>query len=255
MKFRYLGIPLFIAIWAIVFSVPRLRVMWQAQVFGSTYMLYPWTHLFQTDKFSTDELVQQYPNDVQVLATDADKKDGRLRTRAYDNLIQRFPNQAWLIASRLRYTTTWLNDDRLAGAFESPTRFPRGTTVAPERSAKPPTFSPEELQQAIVLARRGRQLEPDNCFFDWMLATLLYSGYHDAEALQVLHEGSVKPRYEDHSYDNAQAAMAAYEKSRPLLIEEKIALSAMIAFPEYARLRHFARLLSWDAWKSESAGD
>lgn len=258
MKLRYFGIALFVLCWLVVFSVPALRVMLRVETVGSASLQpYPWTKTLVGDATSPQQLAELYPNDVAVLAAAAESRDNKTTALNYDRLMRRFPRVAWLVADRLRYTTGWLSDDRLAGALESAVRggVPSGTTVAPERTSAPPNFTPTELNAAIAVARQGRQLEPDNCYFDWMLAMFLYSGYHDAEALKVLHEGSLKPRYDDHAYDDMQAKLTAAEKSRPLLFEQKVILSATTLFPQYARFRHLARLLSWEAWKSESAGD
>jgi hypothetical protein len=111
------------------------------------------------------------------------------------------------------------------------------------------------LQQAIDVAQRGRRLEPDNSFYDWALMYFYFAGYRDAEAYRVLEEGSRKPRYDDHSYDEAISAIAAHEKVRPLLWEEKMNLSSEIRFLQFAKSRELARLVSWQMWKAEKRGD
>jgi hypothetical protein len=111
------------------------------------------------------------------------------------------------------------------------------------------------LQAAIAVAQRGRQLEPDNSYYDWALMYFYFAGYRDADAYRVLKEASRKPRYDDHSYDEVLAAIAAHEKVRPLLWEEKIVFASAVSFPHFAKYREMARLVSWQMWKAEQRGD
>ncbi len=268
------GVAAFALVWLVVLCVPSLRLMLRVQTLGSEMSLtqYPWTARFRSEEFSAQRIADAHPNDVRALAKAAENRafvaveseygttlvfqNGHAKevTAGYDRLIQRFPNQAWLIANRLRHTTRWLHDNRLAGEIENFSRTDF-STPAPETRKEPPNFTPAELNAAIAIARRGQRLEPDNSFFDWMLAILLWAGYRDDEALRVVQRGSLKPRYDDHSYDDLQATIAARELVRPLLLEEKIALSSAIASPQHARFREFARDVAWQAVKAERAGD
>jgi hypothetical protein len=242
---------LFALIWLVVLCVPSLRLMLRVQTLGSAMSLtqYPWTEWFHSDEFSAQRIADSHPNDVRALAKAAEGRafvpveseygttlvfqNGHARqvTAGYDRLIQRFPNEAWLIANRLRHTTRWLNDNRLAGEIENFRAPP--SQAALETRKEPPSFTPAELNAAIAIARKGQRLEPDNSFFDWMLAILLWAGYRDDEALRMVQKGSLKPRYDDHTYDDLQATIAARELVRPLLLEEKIALSSATTFPHY----------------------
>ncbi len=113
------------------------------------------------------------------------------------------------------------------------------------------TFTPAELEQSIKIARQGRQLEPDNSFFDWMLAYFLFAARRDQEALAALDEGAGKPRYDSHVRDDIQAAIAVRELVRPLLMEEKAVLALS---GRYAIIYHYyaSRLAAAEAARAKT---
>jgi len=250
---KYIGIALFAAIWLVVLIVPTLRLMLRVQMQGD-YLLSEMQHIPSVNlarwlsypSLSLKQLAQRYPNDVRVLAKAAEDADPRKTVANYDRLLQRFPDNAWLVANRLRYTTSWFNDDRVAGELDHP-----GSGYPPRQK----NFTPDELKQAIAIAQKGQQLEPDNSYFDWMLADFLFADYRDKEALAVLHKAATKPRYDDHTLQDLQASVAVRELVRPLLFEEKMAVSAAVVFPHFARHRHVARLAVWEGVKAERADD
>lgn len=252
---KHFGIILFAAVWLVVLSVPTLRLMLRVQVRGDSVHrimmdelpmpLSDWLH--QGDSRLFKELLRRYPNDVRVQAKAAEEAtDSKVRTQRYDRLIQRFPREVWLVANRLRYTAQWFNDDRVAGDLQTMPGSP-----PPRRK----NFTAHELAQAIAIAKKGQQLEPDNSYFDWMLAYFLFAAYRDTEALAVLHEGAQKPRYDDHTLQDVQASIAVHELIRPLLFEEKLAISAALLLPQFAKHRQVARLAVWEGVKAERAGD
>lgn len=251
---KHIGIALFAAIWLVVLIAPTLRLMLQMQVQGNSVhraimheSLLRLPEWFNRILPSLKELAQRYPNDARVLAKAAEEAiDSKVRTQHYDRLIQRFPREVWLVANRLRYTTQWFNDDRVAGDLQT-------MPGSPPRQQK--SFTATELAQAIATAQKGRRLEPDNAYFDWMLAYFLFTDYRDEEALAVLHEATTKPRYDDHTLQDLQASVAVRELARPLLFEEKVAVSAALVLPHLVKHRHVARLAVWEGVKAERAGD
>ncbi len=253
---KHFGIILFAAIWLVVLTVPTLRLMLQRQGRGDS------VHKAITDGSSLSSakqlhqmlpslkgIARRYPNDVRVLAKIAEEEGGgytRKTVQKYDRLIQQYPHEAWLVANRLRYTASWFSDDRTARELDH-----QVSDVLPRQK----NFMPDELKQAIAIAQKGRRLEPDNAYFDWMLAYFLFAGYRDKEALLVLHEGAKKPRYDDHTLQDLQASVAVRELARPLLFEEKLVVSAALVFPHLAKQRQVARLAVWEGVKAERAGD
>jgi hypothetical protein len=253
---RWIGLALFTVIWLIVLWVPQLRVLFTVQTLGSSIGLqqYAWTPRFEADAFSFDKLAEQHPNDVNVLLQKAHHGNSREGTRALDALLRQFPNDKLLIAVRLKRSLSWMKHDRLAGDFSNPNPPPYATP-SPEKSNRPPNFTPQELQQAINVAQRGQQLEPDNSYYDWALIYFYMAAYRDEEAYRVLSRASRKPRFDDHSYDETISAIAAHERVRPVLWEEKLGFASAITLPHYAKFRELARLVSWQMWKAEQRGE
>jgi hypothetical protein len=155
---------------------------------------------------------------------------------------------------RLKRSLGWMKHDRLAGDLSNPNPPPYATP-SPEKSNRPPNFTPQELQQAIEIAQRGQRLEPDNSYFDWALIYFYVAGYRDADAYRVLSKASRKPRFDDHTYDEAISVIAAHERVRPMLWEEKHGFAGAITLPQYVKYRDVARLISWQMWKAEQRGE
>lgn len=242
----------------IVLLCPTLRLMLVLQV-HSTGILQadppPWW--YARPRFLVRYLVARHPNDIRVLAKAAEEAryDTRLSSerafrqvaRNYDALIEWFPQHAWLAANRLNYTCQWFSDDRVAGPLEN------------DSDGNPPkvqrTFTPGELEQALSHARKGQALEPDNSFFDWMLAYFLFADHRDREALAVLRQAAFKSAYDSHVRDDLKAELAVRELVRPLLTEEKLVLKESFTDWRWSKMRHVARLAAWEAARLGKRGD
>ncbi|MDQ3816043.1 MAG: hypothetical protein M3347_19210 [Armatimonadota bacterium] len=251
MKRRHLGTTLFALTWLIILLVPELRTLLRLQLSNDEVFrrvmpewIVPWSR-------SPQELATQYPDDVRVQARAAMTGGSAESARKLLPVIQRFPWEAWLVADWLRFTTSSFRDDRIAGALENPTPG----SPPPAKAAMKPSFTSAELKQMIEMAETGRRLEPDNCYFDMMLALFLFGGYQDEKALAVLHEGVRKPRYDDHVTDSTRFLIEARELEAPFTMEYKLAIQASALFPHYAKLRHLARLAVWEGIKAETAGN
>lgn len=312
MKRFSLGLVAFSMPFVIALCVPSLRTLMRVQMLGSMEMLppqVPWSNSFENrEVFKASRLLPLHPDDVRVQAMAAQEdrlprasdnlsvseglalggslfedtddygaKRGRRVCAAYDELIARHPREAWLIAKRLRLTTVWLSDNRMAGELEDSTYPPHQPAL--ERDARHrSTFNARDLSTAIAAAKLGRQLEPDNSYFDWMLALFLMQSTKDGdawidgpaigcedgsdirlkiwdkEAFQALHQASLKARYDEHLGEEARAIIGVKELVRPRLLEEKIMDDASLLSPQLARFRHLARMVAWQALKWERAG-
>jgi hypothetical protein len=259
-KLRSREYALFFVPWLIVLVIPQLRLLLITQVVGSsvTGNPYPWTAALEgadrekpgAEAFSTRRLARLYPHDPRVLACALDENpQPQARAAGFDRLINGFPRENWLIARRLRATvvisprqplqfsnmldypfgyeeayypenvSSLYNEDLNADSVVTVNTMP---VIPPTgRAAKRPVTISPELIKAIQVARLGRQREPQNAFFDWMLAAYLFAAYHDREALAVLHEGAQKPYYDAHTSDIARQDIAVFSLVRPLLFEEK----------------------------------
>ena len=237
---KYFGLAVFVAVWLIMLSVPTLRVMLPLPV-SSDFNFNP-------------GIAARYPNDPRVQAA-AEQRSGlniepypqtapiRELVGNYDNLINRFPKESWLIAARLKWTVLKGVTGRVAGDLEK---------GSPARQI---SYTPQQLAQAIALCEKGRQMEADNSFYDWMLAYFLFAARRDGEALNTLHEGAQKPRYDDHARQQAEARIGTAALNHPLSSDAKLAIWSTSQFPHFAAQRHITRLAVWAAVEAERAGD
>lgn len=253
---------LFVACWLMILLVPSLRGFFLAQVRPGAFYG-GWAHgPFVSDKWFADttaeSIAARFPNDVRVLFVQAE----RINTpqgRAFDPLIQRFPDQPWLLAKRLDITIKSMRLDRVGGEL-SDTNIQQNRAAgipSPERAGKP-NFTHADLKEAIDLTRRGQKLEPDNAYWDWLEAYFLMAAWRDAEAWQVIARGSHKSQFDAHGKEVFQAHIAAVELQlgRPLLIEEAIVIQAGTMFVgQYGKYREMARIIAWQGRKAEKRGD
>jgi len=161
----------------------------------------------------------------------------------YDRILPRFPRDAALHAARLRLTV-------LGGVTNRQTPdYPK------ELIAKKPPISKAQLERAIAIAQQGSRAEPDNCFFDMMIAYFLLAGYRDKEAIEIVHRAAQKPRYDDHVADLIRAQTAFTQTQRTVLLEDKVALWASVLLPHLAHMRGMARLMVVQGQNAERAGN
>lgn len=272
MERRYFGLAAFFVAWLVVLIVPETRHVFQHQIrgFGG------FSQQAQALPLVTKELVPQppsfaqlaprYANNVgvqlmtaeeQQLATGEYSSYSRSAAKAYDATIRKFPDVAWLLASRLRLTLSWLAlSNRTAGELDAEKlRLPNGQTRFTFRKPLPNNWTQADLNAAIEVARRGQKLEPDNGYFDVMLSYLLLADNRDAEALRVLATLKNKPRYDEHIWEDNAAHIAAKRLRYPNLFEDDIAQAAGTLFPHFAPFREMARVLTWKGIQRERAGD
>ncbi|HEX8832814.1 MAG TPA: hypothetical protein VF719_01375 [Abditibacteriaceae bacterium] len=270
-------LALFLTPWLIALAVPDVRAQFRLQADGlfaqNAFSYYGWspTHnlpFYRLRSKSIDQLENEHPDDVRVALLAAEKEASERRpwqwgkpkppgyhdprVQELDNLIRRFPQHSWLIASRIRTTTNGFKDDRVGGVYEDINTPP--LNPPPTKSKTPPSFSSRELQTAIAAAQLGRRVEPQNSFYDWWLAYFLYAGYRDAEALKVLHEGAQKQYYDDHSREDVQARLFVHSQVHPETAESKSSIVASQLFPHYAPMYHFVRLLAWHCHEEKTRG-
>ena len=282
----------FIIAWAAVLSVPELRHLLQRQAEGSNAWeqgspstrfapLAPIVRLLEPKPPTFSELAARYPDDVRVQllakedaflqqqlapvpipASQQDQSDspqaftlayrdpGLPTARAYSEMIARYPRQAWLLANRLRLSLSGDPMQLRTVRDEIEREFAR-----PKKTPLEKARLREEALSSIALAQRGRELEPDNCYFDWILASHLFALNRDDEAMRILHEGARKPRYDEHMAEDAQARFAAQRMMRDPIFEEKLAASAAIMFLNYSVFRQTTRIAIGKGVLKERAGD
>lgn len=282
-----------LAIWLVIWSVPELRLLCRMQVRGSEYA--PTTAFATTafTPFvfrqpiapTAGELARLYPHSIEARAKAPEQRgDGELpiaiARQRYDALLHEHPDSLWLLTTRLRIAVQELKDGRVAGGFEhqaynsNSTDWPTvgiaraipdnsfdGSDSPPPPSvpSRPTLLRPrsiaDQVQPAIALAERGRKLEPNNCFYDWVLTYFLFAAHRDADALAALEAGARKPYYDSHLQDEMRAAVAVGELGRPLAFEERRSIAATQYEQHYNKLMHLTWLVEWAGTLAERRGD
>jgi hypothetical protein len=285
-----------VAVWAVILLAPSLRALWRVQAFSALFAvddnLPPLFWQTAAQKFPGDIAIlaqaaeettpvpqSEYSDEIEAPAPLPNPSNpfsvklmpsplfpGKPRDttefekmRRYDQLIKKYPDDVWLIARRLRYALSSYRANRLGGELSDGAivQHLQAGEPSPERSDNKPNFTSADLQRAIVLAKRGQKLEPNNSFFDWALCIFSLMGWRDKEAWQALDSGARKTAWDNHQLEDARNEIAAYEKvfGHALLFEEKMALFVTIQLGEFSRYRETARIISWEGIKAKRRGD
>jgi hypothetical protein len=281
-----------VAVWAAVLLAPPLRALWSLQTTSSPFVM---SRSNQPEYWQ--KAAQLFPNDLDVLAQAAEEitpvseaeysveaslpnpsEPFRMKImrsslfpgqprdtrefeimRRYDQLLQKFPDDIWLIARRLRFALSYYSSNRVGGELSDSAleEHQRAGKPSPERTQDKPNFTDADLQRVIAFAKRGQKLEPNNSFFDWALCNFLLMGWRDQEAWQALDSGARKNGWNEHLVEDGQSKVAAFEKAcgRTLLWEEKLELHSGIYLAQYSHYRETARIISWEGIKAKRRGD
>jgi hypothetical protein len=289
---------LILAVWLAIFAVAPFRYLTQSQLQNS---IWPLTLLAGNRNAlgSYVQLAEQHPDDARVWAMAAEeypyaeetyydedtnetarqsvpaakifpgqpeKEQNAEKRRRLDIVIEKFPNQAWLIAKRLKLSWGYMYGDRIGGELSDANLADNKAAgvPSPERQSKTnysaytyPNFKPQELQRVLTLCKRGKTLEPNNAYYDWTESYFLALAWRDKEAWQALDAAATKPQWNDHQLEETRAQMEAREllSNRPLLWEERVMMTYAVLFPQYARYREYARIVSWQSIKAQRRGD
>src|SRR5579862_6252800 len=108
-RLRRNAIPLVLlaVAWVAILANRELRGMLRVEVVGDSkvgvWPEYPWTPRLEGRDYDPDRLTARFPNDPQVAAYAAERLPYGTndRARAFDVLMHRFPDQAWIAARRL----------------------------------------------------------------------------------------------------------------------------------------------------------
>jgi hypothetical protein len=165
---RHIWGPLFfLLIWGVILGTPRLRhlALYQATsdetlARWAPYAL-PLAKIFVREA-SPDAVAARYPDDARVqmwaMAEKAASSSAALAGPP-DELLRRFPNEAWLHASWLRSELGNFRSGRVAGTLDG----------LPGAQEKPPSLSRERMERALEIARRGAELERRDGAAKWFL--------------------------------------------------------------------------------------
>jgi hypothetical protein len=253
---------LFLFCWLLILLVPPLRQMFFVQLRGDGFYR-GWAYgpvPSLGNEFDAQKLDVENIADVRVLAVVAAEQGNA--TGALDALIEKHPQEAWLLARRLRLSIREMQLDRTGGEL-SDSKLAQNQAAkipSPERLKTKANFTPAELNKSLALARRGQKLEPDNAFWDWMLVYLLMAGWRDEEAFVVLQGGSHKPHFNAHQREWLEARQVAHEAyyQSPQPPEAVLFFQFAIGpddFPINSRQRAMARIIVWQGVKAQRRGD
>lgn len=269
-----------VAVWATVFCVPSLNFLFRAQWQGSGLMPFAvWPGDGNTLDIPETRL-QRFPGDKNVLLFTALQSPRRPeydygrtprflpsplfpgspassepleKLRRLEQLINRYPDDATLVAVYLR------------AALESPLGRrpeeldpvdPREPPPELDRDIPQPLLDAAGLRKALQICERGRQLEPNNAFFDWMKCGLLLLSWRDGEALQVLEKAMHRSTYDDHVLEQIQRMVQARSVvlGRNLTIEEKQTLLSIWQPRHLSGEMNLARLIGVHITKAQRRG-
>jgi hypothetical protein len=249
---------LLLSCWLLILLVPPLRQMFVVQLRGDGYYR-GWAYgpmPSLDNQFDARKLDVENISDVRVLAVVAAEQTNAVP--ALDALIEKHPQQAWLLAYRLRLSVSKMQIDRMGGELSDSKRAQNQAAKipSPERLKTKPNFTPAELEKSIALARRGQKLEPDNGFWDSMLVYFLMAGWRDEEAFRVLQKASRKPQFHEHQnewFKARQAAREAYYHA-PQPPEATLLFQFSDGLGISARQREMARIITWQGVKFQRRG-
>jgi|GEM_PF-4966237 len=205
------GVLGLLIIWLIILMVPRQREWTVRQL--TVFQPQSFTAAFPGKK-ALQKVLSQHPDDPRVLSfaiekqyqtaflqhinqSNSEPNDNAYYLtikdciRQYDDLIQRFPAEHWLVQNRLRLTLTGLD----AVNFDFTTFF--STEAIKQYSINPNMVSGQELKQGIILAQQGMKTDPSNSFYNWAQAAFYFAMKQKGKAIATLEQGAGKPNYDD----------------------------------------------------------
>lgn len=264
-RLRFVGLIVLAVVWGAVLLTPTLRYVLQSQI-------QPQPMLNWDNGIDIARVAAEHPNDSRVLAAkieiEAARKIRKLRegddgtsyvylphaydeisgqykaiSRAYDELIKKFPQDAWLLQNRLRNT----QDVHISLEKRQSPKSPGAIYPIPP--------SRDELLQGLKIAEQGAQLEPQNSFFDWMRAVFLFALKRDNEALVALQEGSKKTGFDDGILRNLNNKIAVWQMQEPLFWEERFRVMYSEILPHLSLLNKTNRIALGYAKEAERKGN
>jgi len=220
------GIIIFAAVWVLILAVPKTRGILRSQIEESKsqqqYLFLPFgnnaLNISDAQKYmksSNDPavkmtlLLNQQTTHIFTTRTEAIKQ--------YDNLLKQYPKNLWLIKKRLIASISY--------GFKLPMDSTFRKRIYPDYM---PNISKAENQQfqreiprALQIALYGEKLDPENSFFNWMQASLLFAQDKPEFALQALEKGARKKYFDDGFGGSRKASIIAAEITGRNLFEER----------------------------------
>ena len=166
----------------------------------------------------------------------------------YDELERRFPDSDAVRAQRLRDTTS-------GNLLRSQGPFPNGETLPPQYSHAQVWLARPELEASLRSAREGAQREPDNGFYPWMEALLLFSLDKPNEGIGALDLAGRCSRWSDDTNATVARRIALLHRFRAVDWQDEDAELWRLLFPHFAQVRALARATTGQMRMARRRGD
>lgn len=248
---RFWPLLFILAVWLVIVAGPRSRAaFWRVlappisdQINGDFYS----SLLFNPQKGAPDWA----KNDRRVLVLEAAQNEAKIAIPKLDALTEKFPDDPFILAWRLKHSSNYLIDNRYGGPLTNP-NFPKPPPKNFIRSQAKPRAAWEKMAQ---IARRGQKLRPNNTYFDWMLIYALVGMRRDDEARAVLKAATRKTDYDDFTRQEIQTKIAVRRMSGALSPTDEISIWAATLFPHFARFRQTTRVMMEHAIDERAKGN
>ncbi|MEO6906917.1 MAG: hypothetical protein ABI210_03410 [Abditibacteriaceae bacterium] len=264
-KTNLVGIILFVAVWVLILAIPRTRSLLYAQLLRAysptkDVQAFPADFTFPSDsqRPALETLAKKYPNDAMLLAVIAetspiDRSSVNLsfsdRLPKLDALIERFPDDSWLLQYRGRQS--------LSGGFTNPPGSYVGNSDGERTSLEGTTnwLTPAQMQQTLRMMHLAETRDPQNSFYNWVEAKCWYGLGNSDKALDALQRGSCKTSYDDGSLQGVNARLHVQALLKLPLMEDRWRAVESQIMPQYARMREVTRVVEWQGAMQEKAGN
>lgn len=168
--------------------------------------------------------------------------------RRYDELERRFPNSNAVRAQRLRDTTRGV---LVVNIFP----WAKGDDVSPRLRATPVWLAKPELEASLRTAVEGARREPDNGFFPWMQATLLFALDKPDDAIQALDTAGKCARWSDGTNQTVIRRLALLRRLRAANWQDDYWETWSALLPHLAQMRQAARAATAQMRLARRRGD
>jgi hypothetical protein len=167
-------------------------------------------------------------------------------------VAERFPDSAAVCAHQLRYLCADAVVIRRPEE-QQVDRYAR-RRMDHSRPAKPVANS---LERFLGAAEAGQRMEPQNGFFDTMLAVAAFAVRQDEAAKRHLHQAAAKAQWNDYYGQERQSQWALLERTygaRGWLQKIPAGLTAFDAQAHFRAINSAVNLAMWHAWQQQRAG-
>lgn len=216
------GLIIFVAVWVLILAVPKTRNILRSQTNEIK-----WAN--GQSQFLPTPGDPLYPEEVKPYYQHADNLDVKMTLlhnkqndlpraepiKEYDALLKEHPKNIWIIKARLLAVVPYGIKLEMSPALQKRTFF----SLFKEAYERP---TPDEISRALIIARYGEKLEPENSFYDWLEATFLFAQGKTSSALKTLQKGSHKKYYDSGYSQFKKAAVIAATVTGNNLFEERL---------------------------------